>query len=203
MGVHDNIGAKAPRVEWTDERVEALASMWREGLSASAIAKSLGGVTRSAVIGKAFREALPRRREDVKKLLVKEGLRRANGGPGKGWRATKPTRLPKQRDRVKLVGGTVFMQGPGHEPRAMALDDAFNALPGSVAVPFLERARGGCRWPIDNEAGEPMCCNRPIDPKHPSYCWDHRKLSGVRSMTASDALKRDERRAAKKLLEAA
>jgi GcrA cell cycle regulator len=42
-------------VEWNEERIEALTKMWREGLSASQVARQLGGVTRSAVIGKVHR----------------------------------------------------------------------------------------------------------------------------------------------------
>src|ERR1700748_3650211 len=43
---------------WTDERVEQLKSLWTEGLSASQIARALGGVTRNAVIGKVHRLGL-------------------------------------------------------------------------------------------------------------------------------------------------
>src|SRR6476660_1320546 len=43
---------------WTDERVEQLKALWSEGLSASQIARALGGVTRNAVIGKVHRLGL-------------------------------------------------------------------------------------------------------------------------------------------------
>src|SRR5215472_13150949 len=43
---------------WTDERVATLKKLWLEGLSASQIAKQLGGVTRNAVIGKVHRLGL-------------------------------------------------------------------------------------------------------------------------------------------------
>ncbi|NBU29555.1 MAG: GcrA cell cycle regulator, partial [Caulobacteraceae bacterium] len=44
---------------WTDERVNTLRTLWAEGLSASQIAKQLGGgVTRNAVIGKVHRLGL-------------------------------------------------------------------------------------------------------------------------------------------------
>ena len=43
---------------WTDEQVEQLKSLWAEGLSASQIARALGGVTRNAVIGKVHRLGL-------------------------------------------------------------------------------------------------------------------------------------------------
>lgn len=48
-------------MSWTDERVETLKRMWGEGLSASQIAKELGGVTRNAVIGKVHRLGLSNR----------------------------------------------------------------------------------------------------------------------------------------------
>jgi GcrA cell cycle regulator len=45
-------------MSWTDDRVEQLKSLWTEGLSASQIARALGGVTRNAVIGKVHRLGL-------------------------------------------------------------------------------------------------------------------------------------------------
>lgn len=43
---------------WTDERIEQLKALWAEGLSASQVARVLGGVTRNAVIGKVHRMGL-------------------------------------------------------------------------------------------------------------------------------------------------
>src|SRR6201993_369506 len=48
----------AALLNWTDDRVEQLKSLWTEGLSASQIARALGGVTRNAVIGKVHRLGL-------------------------------------------------------------------------------------------------------------------------------------------------
>ena len=45
-------------MSWTDERIEQLKSLWTEGLSASQIARTLGNVTRNAVIGKVHRLGL-------------------------------------------------------------------------------------------------------------------------------------------------
>jgi len=55
-------------MSWTDERVDKLKELWGEGMSASQIAKVLGGVTRNAVIGKVHRL----------------GLSNRGGGPGGG-----------------------------------------------------------------------------------------------------------------------
>jgi GcrA cell cycle regulator len=46
------------QANWTDDRVDQLKSLWTEGLSASQIARALGGVTRNAVIGKVHRLGL-------------------------------------------------------------------------------------------------------------------------------------------------
>ncbi len=48
-------------MSWTDDRVELLTKLWTEGQTAAEIAKTLGGVTRNAVIGKAHRLKLSNR----------------------------------------------------------------------------------------------------------------------------------------------
>ena len=47
-------------MSWTIERVTTLTDMWRAGHSARTIANHLGGVTRSAVLGKRYRLHLQR-----------------------------------------------------------------------------------------------------------------------------------------------
>ncbi len=42
-------------MSWTDEKVNKLKELWGKGQTASEISKILGGVSRNAVIGKAFR----------------------------------------------------------------------------------------------------------------------------------------------------
>lgn len=46
---------------WTADREALLKILWAQGLSASEIAKRLGGVSRNAVIGKRIRMGLPER----------------------------------------------------------------------------------------------------------------------------------------------
>jgi len=43
------------RGSWTKERVDLIKALWAEGKTATAIAASLGGTSRSAVLGKVFR----------------------------------------------------------------------------------------------------------------------------------------------------
>lgn len=44
-----------PGESWTAERIDILRSLWAEGATAVAIGARLGGVSRSAVLGKVFR----------------------------------------------------------------------------------------------------------------------------------------------------
>ena len=46
---------------WTPDRENLLRILWTQGLSASQIAKKLGGVSRNAVVGKIHRMGLPLR----------------------------------------------------------------------------------------------------------------------------------------------
>ncbi len=71
---------------WTDERVEQLKALWTEGLSASQIARVLGGVTRNAVIGKVHRLGLagragPARSERPRNISHKSVVRVAAPAP--------------------------------------------------------------------------------------------------------------------------
>jgi len=70
-------------MDWNDERTAALKQMWMEGMSASQVARQLGGVSRNAVIGKVHRLGLNSR--DVPSRPRSLGGRPAGSG---GVRAT-------------------------------------------------------------------------------------------------------------------
>lgn len=54
-------GVYAQNCAWPPADCDLLRKLWGEGLSASEIAKQIGGVTRNAVIGKKWRLGLPPR----------------------------------------------------------------------------------------------------------------------------------------------
>src|SRR5579863_3287006 len=45
-------------MDWNEDRIATLSKLWREGYSASQVARQLGDVSRSAVIGKVHRLGL-------------------------------------------------------------------------------------------------------------------------------------------------
>src|ERR1700761_6985778 len=95
-------------VEWSDERIEALTKMWREGLSASQVARQLGGVSRSAVIGKVHRLGISGRDTPARPMGGRPATRiRAPAG---GVRRTPAVRTP--REPVISLPRVAFEVGP-------------------------------------------------------------------------------------------
>lgn len=54
-------------MEWSEQRVEMLKSLWLKGRTASQIAEDLGDVTRNAVIGKVHRLGLKSRPSPIRR----------------------------------------------------------------------------------------------------------------------------------------
>ena len=120
---------------WSDDRVDMLAKLWAEGLSASQIAAALGGgVTRNAVIGKVHRLGL-------------SGRAKAGGAavqrPSKAPPAAAAVPTPESLRAVAREAETRASAGPAEETWA---DDA--AIPLSQRVSILELRDSMCRWPI-------------------------------------------------------
>lgn len=173
------MNSKETSAYWTDERVNRLKELWALGWSSSRIARDLGQASRSAITGKIYRLGLPRRRD--------------------GASATKVTRVPAAKPRVRpafVPPAPKFVAPAKERGPAVSRDRAFAPLPGFHPVPFLERLPGCCRWPIDGaDESEFLCCNRPRDTGHPSYCATHRQLAGQkRPKVAAEAVKDDARR---------
>src|ERR1700761_1374604 len=81
-------------LDWNDERIEALTKMWREVLSASQVARQLGGVSRSAVIGKVHRLGIAGRDTPTRPMGGRPSTRiRASAG---GVRRTPVARAPRE-----------------------------------------------------------------------------------------------------------
>jgi len=146
-------------MDWNDERIEALAKMWREGLSASQVARQLGGVSRSAVIGKVHRLGIAGREAPTRPMGDRPANRiRATAGGAR--------RVPAPR-------------GP-REPTLTTAHVAFEVAPTATIYSLTAHA---CRWPI----GEPDkdgfgFCGR-LRTGHPSYCAGHAPMATRRRET--------------------
>ena len=136
---------------WTDERVEMLKRLWLDGLSASQIAKQLGGVTRNAVIGKVHRLGLSGR------AAPSQPARPVFKAP----RPPRPAHTPVAR-RVEA-----------HHPTPPT-PVFYVEEPGSATV--LTLGAHMCKWPIGDPATDDFtfCGRRSADGP---YCGEHARMA--------------------------
>jgi len=139
---------------WTDERVELLKKLWQDGLSASQIAKQLGGVTRNAVIGKVHRLGLSGRAAPSKPQ------RTAFKPP----RAARPAAAPSAPRRI----AEPVVAHP--QPPVRYVDES----PGTATV--LTLGAHMCKWPIGDPALDNFTfCGRRTD--EGPYCHEHAQVA--------------------------
>jgi GcrA cell cycle regulator len=145
---------------WTDERIALLKKLWRDGLTGSQIAKRLGYVTRSAVIGKANRLGLASRA--LPKVTA--------GGVARPSKTRTASRGGFASVRVSTQG-KVFAAPP-----VMPLPPMPAILDVSQAKPWLERAFGECAFPVAGEGADVMSCCAPVRGEGARYCAGHHKI---------------------------
>ena len=139
---------------WTEERVGLLKRLWLEGLSASQIAKQLGGVTRNAVIGKVHRLGLSGR-----------------ATPSSPPRPTfKAPRAPRPVSNTALAPRRPM----AHPPTVQPQQTYYVEEPGSATV--LTLGAHMCKWPIGDPSSDNFTfCGRRIG--EGSYCTEHARLA--------------------------
>jgi GcrA cell cycle regulator len=143
---------------WTDERVETLKKLWLDGLSASQIAKQLGGVTRNAVIGKVHRLGLSGR-----------------ATPSQPQRPIfKAPRAPRPAVTSSIAAAPRRALEPSMPNTAPAQSFAPEE-PGTATV--LTLGAHMCKWPIGDPASDSFTfCGRRSDHDGP-YCVEHARVA--------------------------
>lgn len=138
---------------WTDEMVNTLKQLWRQGKSASEIAAVLpGDVSRNAVVGKVHRLKLDKRAKSPGKPHSNKGQPKANAIVAK---------------KVRLQSQPVFETAPLPE------EDLGNDVTNLIGLMALTDET--CRWPI----GDPLLpgfgfCGAQTQADSP-YCPFHTK----------------------------
>ena len=143
---------------WTDERVTTLKKLWLDGLSASQIAKQLGGVTRNAVIGKVHRLGLSGR------AAPSQPTRPTFKAP-RPARVAAPSPAPTAQRRVV----------ENHAPLAPAVPAVMRQeAPGSATV--LTLGAHMCKWPIGDPSLDTFTfCGRRSG--EGPYCHEHSQVA--------------------------
>jgi GcrA cell cycle regulator len=153
---------------WTDERVECLRKLWADGLSASQIAKELGGVTRNAVIGKVHRLGLSGRAKGPSQARL-PGQKRA------GRNANYAPRPPRNGARMN-GDGRIRGQGSASRAALLAAQEIIEA-PEPIKVDLIQLTDRTCKWPY----GDPVMpdfffCGHEVAGA-PPYCRYHARLA--------------------------
>ncbi|MEX0837921.1 MAG: GcrA family cell cycle regulator, partial [Parvibaculum sp.] len=148
---------------WTDERVELLKKLWADGLSASQVAKQLGGVTRNAVIGKVHRLGLSGR------ATPSRPARTRAPGPRALQRGLPDARAGEARAAEERTARET-------EARSEAVEEE-RLLDPSERATVLTLTEHTCKWPI-GDPGRPgfHFCGRGADNGSP-YCTDHARMA--------------------------
>jgi len=143
-------------MSWTDERVSTLKKLWLDGLSASQIAKQLGGVTRNAVIGKVHRLGLSGR------AAPSQPSRPVFKAP----RPARPAPAPIVQRRVETPAAPLAAPSMAQVYRTEE--------PGSATV--LTLGAHMCKWPIGDPSTDSFtfCGRRQNDGP---YCNDHARIA--------------------------
>jgi GcrA cell cycle regulator len=139
---------------WNEERVALLRKLWTEGLSASQIAKQLGGVTRNAVIGKVHRLGL-------------------------AGRATpsRPAKRPVRPARPRVISPSAPRLRPAsHMPHLVVPELEPMKFENGKVASVLTLSESMCKYPIgDPTDPEFAFCGRASSCG--PYCQDHARLA--------------------------
>ena len=176
-------------MSWTDERVELMKKMWGEGQSASQIAKELGGVTRSAVIGKVHRLGLSNRASGGAATTAKAAEPKAKAAPKA---EPKPKPQPKTEPALKAVpvpaetkpavparkqiipaGQPLPPQPSANEISPEALAKVNEVEKKAKKLSLMELTERTCKWPVGDPATDHFWfCGLPVQQGKP-YCEAH------------------------------
>jgi GcrA cell cycle regulator len=152
-------------MEWTDERISQLTTLWLGGTSAREIADRLGGVSRNAVIGKVHRLGLGGR-------AAPAAPRGFDGSAPRRLRSVSGASLPKSSPRPKPQA-QAKLQAPAKAsgpPLRLACVGGTELV---ATAELLSLERHSCRWPVGHPDDEGFgFCGRERDPRAP-YCAHH------------------------------
>ncbi len=149
---------------WTDERVDILRKLWTEGHSASHIARTLGEVTRNAVIGKVHRLGLSGRATPSRPVK-------------------RPPRLARPKPIVAnetAVAATDATTAKADLPDVQARSQSGQLQPvrleNGEKANVLNLQASMCKWPIGDPADPEFAfCGRHA--KGGPYCAEHAKIA--------------------------
>lgn len=151
-------------MSWTPERIEEARRLWNTTkLSASQIAKELGGVTANAIVGLAHRKGFsPRAPRGNHANMPRKRIPKAARTSRRSFAEEKVARAVAAKAAVASVDILEIIDRPA---------------PVDVGVLFLNIGSRQCRWPLGGSGIEMVCCGAGVEPGLP-YCTQHARGAG-------------------------
>lgn len=141
---------------WTDEMVEGLKSMWKQGLTTNEIAKNLG-VSKNSIVGKVHRLNLTARPSPIKKKDDETEVVEAQ--------PVKPAVKPVK----KITISPVEIKTPAGEKKSS-----------QSGVCLTDLSNHTCRWPLGDPRDENFCfCGKKVRSGQ-TYCEEHSAIAYVK-----------------------
>jgi len=170
---------------WTEERLEQLKEMWTQGFSASWIAATLGSVSRNAVIGKAFRLGLEKRKENSNAKLytnaeliekrLQKNARKRELRRNRNAELAIPTR-PNKRHAWE----TTFNKDHSQTAAPTHINLAHVGVISLKPIGWDKLNEHSCRWPLWDDAAphseQVFCGNNRHEGGYP-YCINHCRVA--------------------------
>ncbi len=182
-------------MEWTEETISRLRSLWQEGHSTAEIGRRLS-ITKNAVVGKAHRLILPARPSPIRKNTAQAGAPTARREPAQVARliprAEKPE--PARQPPLPVAAATVTaLRAPAPAQGAAGAERAGSVHEAELPVPRLghttpRRRAQSCCWPLGDPGTKQFrfCGGEPIPGK--PYCTAHAQLAYVRLRDRRDTV---------------
>ncbi|MDO1560402.1 GcrA family cell cycle regulator [Brevundimonas sp. 2R-24] len=153
---------------WTEERTSYAIAKWREGWSASEIARGLlrehrwAGVSRCAVLGKLNRLGCRRDPEVAARLMY---AKQANSA-----------RKAKERQTAREMREA---EKAGRRAPVLVRPKRLTQIASPMAKPWESRERGECAFPLGERGAVRSCCN-PVQAGW-GYCAEHLSVMSASS----------------------
>lgn len=142
---------------WTDEMVEGLKKMWKQGLTTNEIAKNLG-VSKNSIVGKVHRLNLTARPSPIKKKEDESAADKTEAAK------------PEAKNIKKITINPVEIKAPAPE----------KAPGGGTCLKLTELDNHTCRWPVGDPRDDNFCfCGKKVRGGQ-TYCEEHAAIAYVK-----------------------
>lgn len=147
---------------WTNEMIDKLRQMWKQGLTTSEIAKKIG-VSKNSIVGKVHRLNLTARPSPIKKkenVVVEQPVQ-------KNVEKTPKSAKPVKKVKIEPVEISPTVVQP-------------TTVEKTECIPLTELDNHTCRWPIGDPRDEGFCfCGKKVRSGQ-TYCEEHAAIAYVK-----------------------